>query len=203
MSGEVVIKRGMRVVWKPEWRAKGDDKYTFIAVTDEHPVDRGFYASTIENTMFFRPQSPGRADMVESAEPYLPVATLTFMGLAKKGARVQLRRTLGDRELSLTALRASQVSGAFYFCYEPGGSGTADVPRIDEITVDDAAQTIAITATGYADVYWIGPGTTLVGTAATFDFSAYFDEPFVRAILFGASGNCYTQPFGFETTDDP
>jgi len=40
--------------------------------------------------------------MVEAAEPHLPVATLTFMGLAKKGARVQLRRTLGDRELSLT-----------------------------------------------------------------------------------------------------
>ena len=40
--------------------------------------------------------------MVESAEPYLPAATLTFLGLTKKGARVQLRRTLGDRELSLT-----------------------------------------------------------------------------------------------------
>lgn len=99
----LTIKRGMRIVWKPEWRDKGDDKYTFIAVTDEHPIDHGFYASTIENTMFIRPQSPGRADMVESAEPHLPVATLTFAGLAhKKGARVQLRRMLGDRELSLT-----------------------------------------------------------------------------------------------------
>lgn len=98
----VVIKRGMRITWKPQWRDAGDDKYTFIAVTDEHPIDRGFYASTIENTMVFRPQSIGRADMVELAEPYLPVATLTFMGLSKKGARVQLRRMLGDRELSLT-----------------------------------------------------------------------------------------------------
>lgn len=98
----VVIKRGMRIIWKPKWRDGGDDRYTFIAVTDEHPIDRGFYASTIENTMVFRPQSIGRADMVESAEPYLPVATLTFTGFSKKGARVQLRRMLGDRELSLT-----------------------------------------------------------------------------------------------------
>lgn len=103
MTAPIVIKRGMRIVWKPEWRSPGDDKYTFIAVTDEHPHDRGFNTSTIENTMWIRPiQIGASADMVEFAEPYLPVATLTFMGLAKKGARVQLRRMLGDRELSLT-----------------------------------------------------------------------------------------------------
>jgi len=99
------IKRGMRVIWKPQWRDKGDDKYTFIAVTDEHPVDHGFHVSTLEDSelFFIRPiQTGGRADMVESAEPYLPVAVLTFRGLSKKGARVQLRRTLGDRDLSLT-----------------------------------------------------------------------------------------------------
>lgn len=100
----LTIKRGMRVVWKPEWRDKGDDKYTFIAVTDEHPIDRSFYTSTIENALSaFRPLQVGaHVNMVESAEPYLPVATLTFTGLAKKGALVQLRRMLGDRELSIT-----------------------------------------------------------------------------------------------------
>jgi hypothetical protein len=99
----VAVKRGMRIGWKPEWRDKGDDKYTFIAVTDEHPVDGSFHTSTIEGVMWIRPiQTGARAHMVESAEPYLPVATLTFMGLAKRGARVQLRRMFGDRELSLT-----------------------------------------------------------------------------------------------------
>lgn len=103
MSDSIVIRRGMRVVFKPEWRCKGDDKYTFIAVTDQHPRDGGFDTSTIENTMWIRPiQSGARAHMVESAEPYLPVVTITFLGLAKKGARCQMRRTLGDRELSLT-----------------------------------------------------------------------------------------------------
>ena len=98
-----MIKRGMRVVWKPEWRSPGDEKYTFVAVTDEHPIDHGFDTSTIENTMWIRPiQTGARAHMVESAEPHLPVATLTFLGLAKKGARVQLRRMLGDLELSAT-----------------------------------------------------------------------------------------------------
>lgn len=103
MSDPIVIKRGMRVVWKPEWRSPGDEKYTFIAVDDQHPITTTFGTSTIENTMWIRPiQIGARAFMVEFAEPYLPVATLTFMGLAKKGARVQLRRMLGDRELSLT-----------------------------------------------------------------------------------------------------
>jgi hypothetical protein len=104
MSQPIVIKRGMRVIWKPEFRDPGDAKYTFIAVTDEHPIDHGFDTSPIENPGWaFRPiQINSHAHMVESAEPYLPVATLTFLGLDKKGARVQLRRTLGDRELSLT-----------------------------------------------------------------------------------------------------
>lgn len=97
------IRRGMRVIWKPEWRDRGDETHTFIAVTDEHPIDRDFDTSTIESTTWVRPiQTGANADMVESAEPYLPVATLTFMGLVKKGARVQLRRALGDRELSTT-----------------------------------------------------------------------------------------------------
>ena len=99
----IVVKRGMRVVFKPEWRDKGDDKYTFVAVTDQHPLDGGFDVSTVENTTWIRGIQPGmRSHMVESAEPYLPVAVLTFLGLDKKGARVKLRRTLGDRELSVT-----------------------------------------------------------------------------------------------------
>ena len=102
MSDPIVIKRGMHVVFKPEYRDPGDDKYTFIAVTDQHPIDGGFDVSTIENTLWWiRPiQTGARAHMVESAEPYLPLVTLTFLGLDKKGARMQMRRTLGDRELS-------------------------------------------------------------------------------------------------------
>ena len=102
MRDPIVIKRGMYVMFKPEWRDKGDDKYTFVAVTDPHPNDGGFYVSTIENTMCFRPRSPARTHMVESAEPLLPVATITFLGLARKGARCHMCRMLGDRELSVT-----------------------------------------------------------------------------------------------------
>lgn len=104
MTVPIVIKRGMRVVWKPEWRDTGDSKYTFVAVTDPHPNDGGFYVSTIENTMFFRPRSPARTHMVASAEPLLPVTTITFLNLDKrtKGARCQMRRMLGDRELSVS-----------------------------------------------------------------------------------------------------
>ena len=102
-SDPIVIKRGMRVVFKPEWRGKGEDKYTIIAVTDQHPYDGGFNTSPLENTMWIRPiQIGARAHMVELAEPYLPVTTITFLGLERSGARCQMRRMLGDRELSLT-----------------------------------------------------------------------------------------------------
>jgi hypothetical protein len=40
--------------------------------------------------------------MVETAEPLLPVGTIMFLGLAKKGVLCQMRRMLGDHELSVT-----------------------------------------------------------------------------------------------------
>jgi hypothetical protein len=102
-------------------------------------------------------------------------------------------------ELTQSALRESQENGAFYFCYEPGGSGTADVPSITGIFVDNTAKTITISASGYNSISWVGPGTVEVATGATFDFANYHDAPFVRAVLDGSNGDCFTQPFGFET----
>jgi len=107
----------MRVVWKPECRDSGDDKYTYVAVTDQHPIDGGFDVSTIENTMWIRPiQTGARAHMVESAEPYLPLVTLTFLGLDKKGAHIQMRRTLGDRELSVAVETIARSAFRQLFC---------------------------------------------------------------------------------------
>jgi hypothetical protein len=103
-------------------------------------------------------------------------------------------------ELTETALRESFTNGAFYFCYEPGRTGDAQVPRISNIVVDDDAKTITITATGYATILWTGPGTSIVETGMVFDYSAYTNKAFIRAVLKGNNGDSYTQPFGFETT---
>jgi hypothetical protein len=89
-------------------------------------------------------------------------------------------------------------SGAFYFAYEPGGSGNANVPRISKIAVDNSAKTITITATGANSIYWVGPGTSNVASGKTFSFSNY-TKPFVRAVLDGSSGDSFTQPFGFKS----
>ena len=89
--------------------------------------------------------------------------------------------------------------GAFYFAYEPGGSGDASVPRISNISVDNDAKTITITASAYNSIEWIGPGTIVVATGNIFDYSNYKDKSFVRAILENSNGDSYTQPFGFET----
>ena len=102
-------------------------------------------------------------------------------------------------ELTESEHRKSMTNGTFYFCIEPGQTGDADVPRIVEIDVDDTAQTITITATDYDSITWVGPGTTTVGAGATFDYTEYLYQPFVRAVLNSSSGECYTQPFGMET----
>ena len=101
--------------------------------------------------------------------------------------------------LTQADLTTCMDKGAFYFCYEPSGNGSANVPRISGIAVDDVSKTITITATGYSSISWIGPGTTVVGTGATFNYSTYTDKAFVRAILDGSNGDSFTQPFGFET----
>lgn len=96
-----MIKRGMRVVFKPEWRDKGDDSYTFVAVSDEyHGV---FNVSAVETTLFIRPWQVVEVRMVESAVPYLPVVTFRFGGLHREGAVVDMTRALGDDVMSVTS----------------------------------------------------------------------------------------------------
>ncbi len=105
-------------------------------------------------------------------------------------------------ELTDAAHKQCLDNGASYFCYEPGGSGNAAAPRISQIAVDDVNKTITITATNYTSITWIGPGTANVGSGTTFNYSAYTNQPFVRAILVGSNGRTYTQPFGFTTTTE-
>jgi hypothetical protein len=102
-------------------------------------------------------------------------------------------------ELSEAAWINCLKEGAFYFAYEPGGSGDASPPRISNISVDNNAKTITITASTYNSIEWIGPGTSVVATGNIFDYSNYRDKPFVRAVLENSNDNSYTQPFGFET----
>jgi len=102
-------------------------------------------------------------------------------------------------ELTEAAWIDCMKKGAFYFAYEPGGSGDASVPRISNISVDNNAKTITITASSYDNIDWIGPGTSVVATGNVFDYSNYKDKPFIRAVLNNSNGGSYTQPFGFET----
>jgi hypothetical protein len=83
-------------------------------------------------------------------------------------------------DLTEASFVESISNGAFYFCYEPGRSGDANVPRISSIVVDNNTKTISITATGYNSIQWIGPGTSVVASGNVFDYSAYTNQQFVR-----------------------
>jgi hypothetical protein len=119
-------------------------------------------------------------------------------------------------KLTEDAIRTAQTGGAFYFAYEPNGSGDAKVPRIISIEVDNDAETITVNAADYDAVYWIGPGAETVAEGTVFNFSdyahrarisfiddvivGYAKRPFVRFVLDGPFGDSYSQPFGFEST---
>lgn len=102
-------------------------------------------------------------------------------------------------DLTEASFKESMAKGAFYFCYEPGRTGNANVPRISNIVVDNNTKNIIVTATGFNSIQWIGPGTNVVGTGSVFNYSTYTNKPFVRAVLGGSNGDSFTQPFGFET----
>ncbi len=107
--------------------------------------------------------------------------------------------------LTTEELKDAMRHGASYFCYEPKGSGEAKAPRIQQITVDETAQTITIDANGL--VYWIY-GTDMTSTAAsstrssvvgignTFNYSG-FQGSYVRALITNNFGETCTQPFSF------
>ncbi|MGM0653166.1 MAG: hypothetical protein ACQES4_10375 [Bacillota bacterium] len=97
-------------------------------------------------------------------------------------------------ELTEAALRESMEAGAFYFCYESGGSGDALAPRITSITVTDDT-VITITATAAASITWRSD-KGVVGSGVSIDVSELDDGSiFVRAELENSSGRTYTQPF--------
>ena len=111
-----------------------------------------------------------------------------------KGFMFMLMPTL-SKAANLEAMR----KGRSYFCVEPGGSGSASVPRLRRVVVNNTAKTISLTVEGQSNIKWFGPGTNRVGTGNTFDYSNYKNKSFVRAVLDGNNGDCYTQPFGFVT----
>ncbi|NLZ52414.1 MAG: hypothetical protein GX892_04575 [Thermoanaerobacteraceae bacterium] len=99
------------------------------------------------------------------------------------------------RELTEENLREAMQSGAFYFCYEPGGSGLEDppVPRITSIEVTDNGTDIKITATAANSITWKSDkGTIASGDFIDLDDINTADAKFIRAELSNDNGITYT-----------
>ncbi|WP_161822506.1 hypothetical protein [Sporotomaculum syntrophicum] len=96
-------------------------------------------------------------------------------------------------ELTETALKIAMQEGAFYFCYEPGGTGTVNVPTITRINVD--TNTITIQGANISRIDWVAEARK-IWTGHTFNYNS-FSGKFVRAELINNNGITYTQPFSF------
>lgn len=96
-------------------------------------------------------------------------------------------------ELTEIALKTAMREGAFFFCYEPAGTGTVNVPTITSITVDTNTITIQDANISYID--WVSEAGK-IGTGRTFNYGS-FRGKFVRAELKNNNGITYTQPFSF------
>lgn len=103
------IVRGMRVTFKPEFREPGDEAYTYVVVEDADPVDGSFCYSAVETDYFIRPRHPARAHMVATAVPFLPIVSVRFLGVDRKGVNVEETLTLGDRTLESRVERMTRT----------------------------------------------------------------------------------------------
>lgn len=106
-------------------------------------------------------------------------------------------------DLTAAALREAMLAGAFYFCYEPEGSGAHQVPLINKIEVTDDETVITIAASNIDinqetdSITWI-TNKGAVGEGYSFDLkelSLTENAIFIRAELVNAYGRTYTQPF--------
>lgn len=101
-------------------------------------------------------------------------------------------------ELTEEALREAMLTGATYFCYEPGRSGREDppVPRISSIEVTDEGTVISITASNADTITWI-TNKGVAASGSTVDLTALDPDgiKFIRAELKNSSGITHTQPF--------
>ena len=103
-------------------------------------------------------------------------------------------------ELTEQSFRKSFNSGAFYFCYEPEGSGDGLAPRINRVEATGTA--ITLDCSDYSVINWITEGSETAGHGEKFNFSKR-PEKFVRAEIVNARGKTYTQPFGLTQTEEP
>ena len=155
---------------------------------NRRPNDRILWDQILERTMPNRPVFGYSGDDTHNNEQLF------------RNYNYMLMENLTTEELK-TAMR----HGASYFCYEPKGSGEAKAPRIQQITVDETAQTITIDANGL--VYWIygtdmtstvasSTRSSVVGIGNTFNYSG-FQGSYVRALITNNFGETCTQPFSF------
>lgn len=101
-------------------------------------------------------------------------------------------------ELTEEAPREAMHKGAFYFCYETGGSGNGIPPVsiINEIKVTDDDTVITITADNADTITW-RTDKGIAGSEYTIDLKELElnGGVFIRAELENDSGKTYTQPF--------
>jgi hypothetical protein len=105
-------------------------------------------------------------------------------------------------ELSEAALKEAMMTGAFYFCYEPDGDGSSQVPLIEKIEVTDDETVLTITASNIDinqssdSIIWI-TDKGVVGSGFFIDLNEIDleEDIFIRAVLINEYGRTYTQPF--------
>ncbi|MDI9463635.1 MAG: hypothetical protein QM368_08545 [Bacillota bacterium] len=101
-------------------------------------------------------------------------------------------------ELTEEALREAMLKGAFYFCYESGGSGAPEppVPRINRIEVSEDKTVITITASNADSIVWVtDKGEVARGASINLKDLNLNGAKFIRAELRNGTGVTHTQPF--------
>ncbi len=106
-------------------------------------------------------------------------------------------------EKTVEALRTGMETGTFFsiarYAVQEFGDNkerTGEIPMVNRITVDAAANSITLAAENYDKVVWVSNGN-IIAEGETIDINDHEAEvtSYVRAYLLGEGGICYAQPF--------
>ncbi|MGL4624354.1 MAG: Ig-like domain-containing protein [Culicoidibacterales bacterium] len=114
-----------------------------------------------------------------------------------------------EGEYTEEKMRAAMESGEFYFTAKRTAENnkqndpTVAPPVIDNIVVDNNADTITIEGENIDSIEWISSNSRTIGTGEIIDLDdASSSTPYVRAVIKNAGGVTFTQPFKVSAVED-
>lgn len=132
--------------------------------------------------------------------PYRPVFYYSNDDMHTSSHLFRNFNTILMPDLNRTEFYKALKKGASFAHYQPNGSGSFEVPKVNNIIINEEESTIEIIAENFDAIQWI-ENNTVIATGEIFDFKNTQFNKYIRARLLNSNGETLVQPFSFLNID--